>query len=254
VTSAACELLLMNAPLIVWGYVVGVDRSDHLTALWGEAAAFQAALGATDLSAPVPTCGDWDLRALAVHLAGVHRWARNAVAEQELRKDPTPPLPDRAAVVDWCRTSAERLLDALQTAPAGTVCPGLEPGPHNVEWWIRRQAHETAVHRYDAEIAAGITPRLSPHLSTDGVQEVVHVLVPRQRRLGRLQPLPHGIVLARTDGDERWSLGGGQPVAEVHATAATLLLLLWGRVTIADAQVDGDRDAVRRVLAYPLTP
>jgi uncharacterized protein (TIGR03083 family) len=231
-----------------------VHRHALLDALARETAAFAAVLESADLRAPVAACPGWDLTGLAAHLAGVHRWARNAVAEHDLREVPAPALVERRDVVEDYRASAVGLLDALRAAPAGTPCPGFGPRPRTVEFWVRRQPHETAVHRWDAETAAGGRPALDPALSADGVAEVLDVMLPRQVRLERVPPPVHPVVLARTDGPERWVLGEGEPVATVHAEASTLLLLLWRRRTVDDAAVEGDAQAARQVLAGALTP
>lgn len=231
-----------------------VDRDDLLAALEREIAAFRAVLDHADLRTPVPACPGWDLTTLAGHLARVHRWARNAVVEGEMREDGTPQLTDRAAVVGWYTESAQLVFDALAAATPGTPCPGFGPPPRTVDFWIRRQPHEVAVHRWDAETAAGGRPTLDPLLSADGVDEVVEVMLPRQLRLGRCGPLPAAVVLEQSDGQRRWKLGNGLPTASVRADAATLLLLLWHRVPAHDVPVDGDVRAARAVLTLPLTP
>ena len=231
-----------------------MDRDALLAALARETTAFREVLQHADLGARVAACPEWDLRDLSAHLAGVHRWARGAVVDGELREDPTPALPDRAAVVAWYRASADGLLAALDATPAGTPCPGFGPKPRTVDFWVRRQPHETAVHRWDAETAAGRTPVLDPVLSADGVDEVVTVMLPRQVRLGRSPQLPAAVVLEQADGDRRWTIGDGDPVATVRADAASLLLLLWHRLPADAVAVDGDADAARAVLSLPLAP
>jgi uncharacterized protein (TIGR03083 family) len=43
-------------------------------------------------------------------------------------------------------------------------------------FWARRMAHETAVHRADAEIAVGRTPDLAPELAADAIDERLGML------------------------------------------------------------------------------
>lgn len=233
--------------------VTAPDRSALLDALSRETTAFRTVLETAELATTVATCPGWDLTALAAHLAGVHRWARNAVVDGELRRDPTPSLTDRADVVAGYADSAQRLLTALQDVPAGTPCPAFM-GPATVDFWLRRQVHETAVHRYDAELAAEWQPVLDTALSADGVSEVLELFVPRQIALGRLTGLPATLALAADDTGDRWVLGDGEPVSAVRADAATLLLLLWGRLGPDDVQLSGDLDVARAVLRSPLTP
>lgn len=233
-----------------------MNRTRLLDALGQEADAFRTVLETADLAAPVAGCPGWDLTELAAHLAGTHRWARNAVVEGELRRDPTPPLIDRAVVVGWYRSSADGLLDALRETPGDAVCPTFLSSDGTVAFWLRRQAHELAVHRYDAERAADRQPVLDSELSADGVSEVLEVFLPRMRARGLLGALPAALVLRRTDGPGAWTLGDGLPAAAVSASAQVLLLLLWKRLALEDATatVDGDADVARAVLASALTP
>ena len=54
-------------------------------------------------------------------------------------------------------------------------------GPTTAAFWFRRQAHETAVHRWDAQRAAtpsSVDP-IDATLAADGVDEWLEVFVPR---------------------------------------------------------------------------
>jgi uncharacterized protein (TIGR03083 family) len=230
-----------------------LDRDLLLATLAQEAAAFCAVLETADLAAPVQHCPGWDLVELTAHVAGVHRWARNAVADGELRRDPTPELPDRPAVVGWYRSSAELLLQALREAPGDRPCPSFLTPDDTAGFWLRRQVHEIAVHRYDAQLAAGLSPRLDSAVAADGVSEVLEVFLPRMRQRGLLGELPGTIALQQSDGPGTWTLGDGTPSATVHAPAEDLLLGLWKRRPL-EGRIDGDADTARAVLACALTP
>ena len=58
-------------------------------------------------------------------------------------------------------------------------------GVQPASWWIRRMAHETAIH-WLAERAAGLGPDggppagFLPELAADGVEEVLDVMFPRR--------------------------------------------------------------------------
>jgi uncharacterized protein (TIGR03083 family) len=230
-----------------------LDRDVLLAALAREAEAFCAVLETADLSAPVQHCPGWDLVELTAHVAGVHRWARNAVAGGELRRDPTPELPDRAAVVEWYRSSADALLHALRTAPDDRPCPSFLTPDSTAAFWLRRQVHELSVHRYDAQLTAGLSPQLDSTVAADGISEVLEVFLPRMRQRGLLGDLPGTIVLQQVDGPGSWTLGDGTPSATVHASAQDLLLALWKRRPL-DGHIDGDAATARAVLACALTP
>jgi len=218
----------------------------------------------------VPGCPGWDLRDLAVHLGGIHRWALDALTEG----DPGRPPADRdddapAGAADlraWFEDGSARLVDALTAAEPRRPCWGFGPPPRTAAFWQRRMPHETALHAWDAECAIGRPATIDPALATDGLDEVVGMFVPRQVRLRRLEPLLDAVDLRATDAPGRgpWRLGpdaaATPPDAVVTAPAETLLLLLWRRRSLDAAlaarqvQVGGDADAVRRVLASALTP
>lgn len=227
-----------------------------LQALEREAAAFTAVLEVADLSTPVAACPGWDLTELSAHLAGTHRWSRQAVADGVMGREPTPALADRSAVVAWYASSAAELLDTLRAAPDDAPCPTFLSPQGTARFWLRRQVHELAVHRYDAESAAGRQPVLDSELCADGIGEVLEVFLPRMRARGLLGDLPASVLLRLTDGTQSWALGDGSPVASVTADACDLLLLLWKRRDLegSGVRVQGDAKAAAAVLASALTP
>ncbi len=128
--------------------------------------------------------------------------------------------------------------------------------------WARRQAHETAIHRVDAELAAGIavSPFAAP-FAADGVDELLTCFVPR--RSTRLTGTAEGttLVVRCTDDALAWTLvideeGGvtsGPALADptdvatssagatLRGRAADLYLALWNRGGADELRVDGDR-------------
>jgi MDMPI C-terminal domain len=120
--------------------------------------------------------------------------------------------------------------------------------------WARRQAHETSMHRVDAELASGQTPtRFKPGFAADGISELLECFI--TRRGGRLrtdteQVLrvrcsdsagdwlvrigPDGVVTTANDGDHRVD-------CQVAGNASDLYLALWNRRPDAHLDVEGDR-------------
>lgn len=230
-----------------------MDPASYLAHMRREFGAFEACLAA-DLSAPVEHCGGWTLYDLADHLGQGNMWA--AVAVTEKRGDyEAPAAPrDRAALTSWFRDTCGVLLAALDTelsTSAWTIAP-----PPTAGFWQRRRALETLIHRWDAEHALGVPSQLDPALAADGVAEVIDTMAPRQVRLGRTAAPPHAIRLRAGDTGSSWILGPGEPVATIDATAASLLLLLWGRLSADDPAItwDGDRRNAQATLSGPLVP
>ncbi len=138
-------------------------------------AALAALAGQDDLSLPVPACPDWTLRQLITHVGRAQRWAAEIVATRSagsipFRSVPGGRLPDDPAQrPGWLRDGAALLITTVSAAGDATVWAGGRKRPAG--FWARRMAHETAVHRADAEIAVGRSPVIAPEMAADGIDE-----------------------------------------------------------------------------------
>lgn len=193
------------------------------------------------LDAPVPSCPGWDLAALVGHLGGVHRWAMNALSEgKRPERRPGREGPDGARLSAWLVQGAEDLAAVIDRTPptAASWNPfGAEPV---AAFWPRRQAHETMVHRIDAELAVGSPTPVPADLASDGIDELFEVLVPA-RLAAPDAPVPLGSLHVHcTDVPGEWLVrltDDGMEMRREHAKgdaalrgpAAALLLHLWGR-------------------------
>jgi uridine kinase len=238
-------------------------RVDLLAELRRGSEDFAAALAVADLDAPVAACPGWRVRDLAHHLGGGDRWARVAVVEgRRVGEAPAGPG-QRDQLVAWYREGARDLVDALASRDAADPAWTLAP-PRTVGFWIRRRAHETAIHLWDLRAAAaGGAPPLDPHLATDAVDEVVTTMWPRQVRKGLATPPVEPVTLRTTDTGQCWLLGdpsgaagAGPARATVAAPAPTLALLLWRRLGLDDPAVgvEGDRAVAAAALDRAVTP
>jgi uncharacterized protein (TIGR03083 family) len=158
-------------------------------------------IGHGDPDLPVPSCPDWTLRQLGTHLGRVHRWAaeivssRTAVAiPMKAAPDGIPPA-DPAGQADWLLAGAQRLTEAIRAAGTDQVWAFGSLAP--ATFWARRQAHETMVHRADAEQTAGLPVVLDPELAADAVDEWLTIMAaPRYGRPdARVTALPPGASL-----------------------------------------------------------
>jgi len=131
------------------------------------------------------------------------------------------------------------------------------PRPRVVDFWVRRQALETAVHRWDLLDATGARADLPADLAADGVDEVATMMYPRQVRLERIEPLAAAVGLVCTDAPQSSLIGadGVAPAATVSGPASDLLLLLWRRLPLDSPRlsVAGDT-AAARMMATAVTP
>ncbi|GLY53901.1 maleylpyruvate isomerase N-terminal domain-containing protein [Lentzea sp. NBRC 102530] len=138
--------------------------------------------------APVPSCPEWTVRDLVRHQAEVHTWAAEALATApEDRRPKWPHAPEGFdEALSWWEKGLFLLLDRLRETPADRPAWTFQ-GPKLAGFWARRQAHETSIHRLDAELAAGrdLPPlTFDPEFAADGVDEYLTVLVGRRIELG----------------------------------------------------------------------
>ncbi len=229
-----------------------------LAVLDREAAAFATLLDYADLTRPVHGCPGWTVQDLGRHLGQTHRWARDALRTGPSDEVTGPSNP--ADLAPWFREGAAQLLGELAADDPDRPCWGFGPAPRTVRFWLRRQAHETALHRWDAEHALTGSATLDDELARDGLDEVATVFLPRQLRLGRLEANGGRLAVYPAGGAplllDFGAAPGQQAAAAVSGPAATLLLLLWGRTAADDplVTITGDAGFALATLALPLVP
>jgi uncharacterized protein (TIGR03083 family) len=234
-----------------------MEIPEHIDALGVEGERLAQAAAEAGPDAKVPTCPEWTVRDLVQHQGGVHRWA--AIYVREARTEPIDDdlevvvggWPADADLVPWFREGYGLLIDALRGAPADLDCYTFLRAPSPLAMWARRQAHETAIHRVDAESAVG---RLTPHtpaLAGDGIDELLTCFAPRRSGRYRLDPARTMDVHA-TDTGATWSVEVGAdrittvrsaseaPDLVVRGVAPDLYLWLWNRAGTDRLSTEGD--------------
>jgi uncharacterized protein (TIGR03083 family) len=236
-----------------------VEVSEHIAALRQDGARLAAAAESAGLGTKVLSCPDWVVRDLVRHQGGVHRWATRFVADGRIEPwdvdldDVVGSWPSDADLLEWFRAGHSALVTALATADPDLACWTFLPAPSPLGMWARRQAHETAVHRVDAELAAGLSP-LTPipsSFAADGIDELFTGFVTRRGGRLRADP-PRTLRVACTDTTGNWLLRiGTEPVetvrgagdgadCQVTGPASDLYLALWNREATAGLTVRGD--------------
>lgn len=153
---------------------------DRLTAGLRGCTAALAAIAAGDLGHPVPSCPGWTFRELATHVGRGHRWAAEIVATRAASFLPMAEVPDGklpaepAAREAWLNEAVDLLADAVAAAGDDPVWTFLGPAP--ARWWLRRRAHEVAVHLADVQLATGREPDLDADLAADGIGEWLEII------------------------------------------------------------------------------
>jgi uncharacterized protein (TIGR03083 family) len=222
----------------------------------GEALA-DAAL--VDMSASVTACPGWNLADLVWHTGEVHSfWCQ--IAERRLRDRNDAHEPDRpedSELVEWYRTGLSHLVKVLGEADPTTSVYSWSP-QKNIAFIQRRMAHETAVHRWDAEAAAGKAQPVESALAVHGIDEFLDFFMPDALE-GTEPPdksvhmhctdAPGEWLVSFIDGDARVERVHGKGDAAVRGTASDLLLLMWRRIPAQDVEVIGDTSALDTFLA-----
>lgn len=215
----------------------------------------------------VPTCPEWRVRDLIAHTGSVHRWAAGYLAG---RTEPGPIeicAPDDVdTLAAWFRDGHRELLNRLTEGPADLECWTFLPAPTPLAFWARRQAHETAIHRVDAERALGVQPReFTAHFAKDGIDELLAGFHVRARSRVRTEQ-PRSLLVQTTDDrphkgqqPRAWLLhlsseplwveqladtGSVSADCTISGPSPTVYRTLWNRGRYEDLDVTGDASLV----------
>ncbi|MGW8378086.1 maleylpyruvate isomerase family mycothiol-dependent enzyme [Streptomyces sp. ODS28] len=240
---------------------------DYLPHFRREARAFEdvarAAVG-VEPAPMVPTCPDWAMGDLIVHLGSVHRYVARLVRErlteqpagtdlgflqlpEDVRGWPRPEeAPNRGPVpgtlVDWYAEGVAALAGLFSTSP-DTTPVWTWSSDQTVGFWKRMQTIEASVHRWDAERTAGRAPRaVDGELAADAVSQTFEYMVEARRKWREAPPgAGERFAFHRTDGPESWHVtfedthlhlhhGPAPADLELSGTASDLMLFLWRRI------------------------
>jgi hypothetical protein len=133
------------------------------------------------------------------------------------------------------------------------------PAPSPLAFWARRQAHETTIHRVDAESVGGKLTPVDKRLAADGIDELLLGFATRGNKL-LLDPA-RTMAVETTDTDDNWLVslgpvtvtaersdagagagaGGGAGVdCVVTGTASDVYLTFWNRLPTSALATQGD--------------
>ena len=232
---------------------------DYLQALRDEGTALAAA-ARQGLDPPVPACQGWTLADLVLHTGMVHRH-KLEIVRGRLAEPPSPwppPAPPRAALLGWYEQGLEELHTVLEDADPETRVWTFYRPDQTAGFWRRRMAHETAVHRVDAESAHGDQRPVPAALAADGVSELLEVFLAPHADGEPVGGRGESLHLHATDAEGEWLLrllpagvevGRGHAQADATASggASDLLLFLWGRAPADPLERSGDPALLPRV-------
>lgn len=240
-----------------------METSDYIEVVAKEGRLFAAAAERSGLDTPIPSCPEWDMRKLVQHLSLIHLWAAAHVDQphpepgfgtdlaslEVFWPDLAASYPEDADLVDWYRTTNANLVRVLASTPSDRECFTFLPTSSPLEMWARRQASETAAHRFDAENAVGQPSGFDAIFATDALDELLSGFAP-----GR-QALPLSDVrtmhVHAADTEEHWVVTMGPEVTTTSradtagdltltGNAADLYLALWNRGDDSSISIVGD--------------
>jgi len=240
-----------------------MDHDELLASLRRDA---QALLTAARSAAPdqdIEACPGWKPLDLVWHIGEAH-FFWSTMVEQRFT-DPHqvesmgPQRPgDESGVFAFAEDSAAGLIDTLSSLDPSTEVWTWSK-QKDVAFVIRRMAQETAVHRVDAERAAGNDYRIDPELASDGIDEFLEFFT--QRTAEDAPPLDGSVHLHCTDVAGEWLVTTDDDSAYVvtreHAKgdaamrgdAHDLLMVLWRRSPIESVDIVGDSAVAERLVA-----
>jgi uncharacterized protein (TIGR03083 family) len=239
-----------------------LEPSAYLQAIGADAAVLADAAEAAGPDARVPSCPEWSVGDLLGHIGIVHRWAtvncdRPPDAEYVRSSQAGIEVPDDALTrPEWVRRGATALLDALASHPADAPCWTWTP-PHTIGFWQRRMAHETAMHRVDAQLAVGPAEPIDAALAADGIDEWLSIAGRRPWLDQQIKGAGETIHVHCTDVPGEWLVWlapTGLEVERLHAKgdvavrgqASDLLCWLQGRRPLDGLEVHGDEAVLDR--------
>ncbi|MCF3104454.1 maleylpyruvate isomerase family mycothiol-dependent enzyme [Streptomyces roseoverticillatus] len=162
-----------------------LSHERYCSAILDQTGLLCSALGeGADVSVTVPTCPEWTLGHLLLHVGQAHRMATELVRDQVMEFVPpaaagqampvpgpgAPSTDDLPGLTAWLTEGAEALVAVLREAgPDSPVWTFAEQ--QTSAFWARRAAHETLMHRADALGAVGVPFAVEPELAADCVDE-----------------------------------------------------------------------------------
>lgn len=136
--------------------------------------------------------------------------------------------------------------DSLASMNPDASCWTYE-GPGTVNFWIRRAAVETTVHRFDAELALDVdVGPLALDRAEDGIDETLTFAFELAcTKIGAPSSTLH---VRATDLADQRSFGSGETSCTLVGDAHSLLLALWGRHEHVEVKIEGDPKAANEWL------
>lgn len=183
-----------------------------LAGLRADGAAFRAAVGNEGvLDTKVPSCPEWTVGELVGHLGSIYEWVRGhagrGVTDRPEPREggPQPPAATDPAVLTWFDGQLAELDAFLEALDPERPAWNWAPQAKIANFWHRRMAHETAIHRWDAQLSVGLTEPIEAKLAGDTIAEVLDTWLPAGRSKSETESF--GVVrLVAVDLGQEWTV------------------------------------------------
>jgi uncharacterized protein (TIGR03083 family) len=202
----------------------------------------------------VPPCEGWTMKDLVDHVARIYLYVAHMVSNRLTEPpDSRPDLPD-GDTVEVFADALDAVVAALQEADAATpVWNWSDVSANEALFWARRMAHETSVHRFDAQTAHGVMQPIDAELAGDGMDEMIDVLAPRIYTRDDIDNGPTGTITLQSADGGVWHISLepsgltrlevlAEPDVTVHGTTSALLLASYSRMPWTSLEVTGDTE------------
>lgn len=237
-----------------------MNDTQFLAALERDGVAFGVAAKGAGFGAFVVSCPGWSVADLVWHLAEVHYFWGSITAQRATNWDQVGmavrvPNDELFAFYD---TQFANLVQALRTTDRSTPV-WTWTHQQDVAFIVRRMAHETAVHLWDAQAASGSPLAIEAELASDGIDEFFEHMLDRSAET--VAAIGGSVHLHCTDVAGEWTVRplqtGELGVTREHAKgdcalrgrASDLLLTLWRRMPLEAVDVVGDPEVAVRFVA-----
>ena len=243
----------------------------YLEAIRRESVALADA-AALSLDPAVPSCPGWTVRDVVGHTGAVQRHKEQIVRERRLDGAVDLVEPPQDGLMEWFRAGSELLLETLANTDPSVPVYSWHNADQSVGFWYRRMAHETAIHRVDAELGHGLVNPVEAVLAADGIDEVLTVMMEGYPGWAAATETGDTLRIECTDQPGDWSVrfiswsgtGPGsrieyrnepgivfaetdKPTTVLRGTAGDLDLFIWGRGPSDNLVAEGDPSMVDRL-------
>ncbi|WP_330271589.1 maleylpyruvate isomerase family mycothiol-dependent enzyme [Lentzea sp. NBC_00516] len=247
-----------------------LSYQERLDTIVSETSLLVTGIEGADLSIPVPATPNWTLNQLLRHLGYAHRWIAQMVGERFPEVDRSLSKAHSvsgytgetaAELGPWLVEGASLIADTMPVDRLEMIAV-LRPGRPGPDFWSRRMAHETVIHRWDAFDALGLPFEVDERVAYDTLYEWMTTIawIIFDLRPAASELLGSGVLyFETTDTAQMWTvdLSGAEPrlvddeekwSVAVRGPVMDILLALYQRRGVTGLEVTGDAGLAEQFL------